>query len=239
MFWTHGFKPDNTGERWYHDVALIMLEKYDKIERRVKTSESETSLAIPTSMYFYLATANELYGNGVFFFSVPTDWELNEKGISPFDTGGLRARKIKTDPPLADDELEQLFYQHNYPLNSWHTRFSSYITQNYDSILSYIWGEAPSLGVCPIIKTTDNKSLAWAWEGRIRKEILKERVKVQHFYCNIETSKFLIREVPPLELSREDWSAALNLLKSMVTVCAEDTSPTLIASYDLARGLNN
>ena len=118
--WVFGFKKDANRYDLYQDIAFIILGNFEGIPRRENTSLTEDGLGIIPSLYSYIGRSDSLYCNGIFFFEVDAvGWEPNERGICPFDTGGIWHGHIETSPLLTTEtEKINFFEEYDKPLNN-------------------------------------------------------------------------------------------------------------------------
>lgn len=198
--WTYGFKNDNYKKYKIkmsipRDVAFILLDSVEKIPQRPKTIVAEKGLGIKPSFYFFINRATIHYGNGVFFFDVDKDgWGENERGVCPFDSGGVWVGRVYTNPAMVfsrkqfqNKKRREFFCKYDRILNDWVVSFNSYIQTNYNDIKTYIEGKPPDRGdgVKEVIKATPpNYDRAWTWEGRIPRDKLKGKAKPFRYYCS-------------------------------------------------------
>lgn len=242
--WVFGFKKDMPVDDWYRDISYIILGYFDKISKRDKTILSEAGLGIEPSWYSYICRAEILYGNGIFFFEVETDeWGAKDRGICPFDTGGLWCGNIKTTPELITDQDKITFFEkHDSELNNWSTFFYDYIKNNYTDISEYIMGSPPDLGtgIEEIIKENPpNIDIAWTWEGRVPRSKIKSKTKLIRFYCSNDKLIHMIRSISSfLFLTLKEKEILIKWLKTSTIVCKLPKSATSTATDDLIkRGL--
>ena len=201
-------------------------------------------LEIVPSWYSYIGRADVIYGNGIFFFEVDTlNWEPNDRGACPFDTGGIWWEHIETSPALSDDNQKKAFWEkYDIPLHLWFDAFTEYIHKNYSDYSEYVKGEPPDIGqgIESIIKSTPpNTDLAWTWEGRVPKDKINNRLKVASLYCSSEKQIHIMRGISALpSLALKEKETAIKWVKSATTWCDIAKSPVSIASEDLiSRGI--
>ncbi|MFC1724265.1 hypothetical protein ACFL4T_01470 [candidate division KSB1 bacterium] len=232
--WVFGLKENLILTDWYRDVAFIILKKYEKIPRRPRTEEAEIGLSIPPSWYSYIGRAAERYGNGIFFFKVETDkWDSDQRGVCPFDTGGLWHGKIKLSIQLdSRDEKVDFFNLYDKLLKNWDNHFREYINLNYNTYNNYVNGFPPDInnGVVEIDEE-NNDSIAWTWEGRIEKELFSANSEVTDFFCSDEKFYHLEEDIKALPILRLDEKEKLTewLINYSTVSYAFDKGPTQLA----------
>jgi hypothetical protein len=194
--WIFGFSVDAPTSNWYRDIGFVILERYDDIPRRPNTEKSEKALGISPSWYSYIGRPDDLYGNGIFFFDVAIDWPLSERGVCPFDTGGLWHDRINFDPPLSPAHKLALFNLYDNPLLDWDSLFRKYLVLNYARYANYLEGAIPDKGEgVKEINKIRNQAVAWTWEGRAPKKIFPNHSNVSKFFCSEEKLELLLNEI--------------------------------------------
>ena len=166
-----GLRPGYAYETWCAAIASILLGQYDDIKSGAKTLEAEHGLGIPASWYWYVARSDESFGQGVFSCGAhDIAWEPTECGVSPFDTGGLWHRHIKTHDDKTNGELRTLFQNNNRPLSNGQC-YREHLSTNYLTVADYVLGVPPSAGTEGIICTQPpNHPRAWTWEARVERK---------------------------------------------------------------------
>lgn len=187
--WIHGQRPYVSGSVWYETIACIVREEYDEVVSGVRTRAAERELGIDLdSWYWFIGRADAAFGHGVFFFDVDVrNAEPAWLGVSPFDSGGLVAERIATDPTLDSlDEKRAFFATVHHPISEWQDRFELYLSQNYDTVGEYVKGHPPRVGVPPVIPGAPNTSRAWTWEGHIQGSQVAALVRLVHAYFSLD-----------------------------------------------------
>lgn len=239
--WIFGFQNIIIQRNQFRDIACVILNLFNDIPCRSKTLEAETGLGIPNSFYSYIGRANLLYGNGLFFLNIETDgWEESDKGICPFDSGGLWFDYIYTEPVLSSETDKRLFFnKYDNPLNNWDLVFNNYMKSNYSDYKKYIEGFPPDIsnGCVEIIKTKNNQENAWTWEGRIdKKRIDEDRLEVTKFYCSLDKLELLNLEVNRMPNLNLDQKVKIKkYLKTKSVPCNFPESPIYRATKDLLK----
>lgn len=246
--WVFGFKNEVSTSDWYRDLAFVILGKFDGIPRRPATISAESGFEIVPSWYSYIGRAEVIYGNGIFFFQVGTsNWESDDRGVCPFDSGGIWWGHIETNPKLPDNNQKKkkaFFEEYEIPLNKWFDSFRKYIVKNYSDYSKYVKGDPPDIhhGIESIIKTTPpNTDLAWTWEGRVAKDKAASKLKVAGLYCSEEKQIHIMRGISDLDsLILKEKETALRWVKSSTIWCEITESPVSKASQDIiSKGLEH
>ncbi len=254
--WVHGFrttKPDSTrsADVWRQLVSLIVLRKFVDIPAGKATEEAEKGLGIEPSFYWFVGSSKHYYGNGVFLCNVMNEgWNNEDRGISPFDSGGVWHKKTRTVPPSLfnnESDRKRFFDRHNHSLNGWIGTFSGYIQSNYGTFDAYVCGRLPDKGdgipeivgayrLVGVDKITEADSLAWTWEGCAKKGWNDDQITWTLFLCyeeQLRTYKdWLVknRTLLPSEKKR-----ILTWLKGNSESCDKKESPVIKAQRVVLR----
>jgi len=187
--WVFGLRPQvnlrSGGRRWQEVVALLILGDLHLVPPSQSTTTAETGLGIPPSWYWYVARTETVFGRTLSFWSTAAEpWLADERGVCPFDTGGLWHGFIKTRPPLADvAEKRELFGRYDLILSGWGPKFHLYLRENYPAPQAYVHGQYPAKGPTEILPAPENTSRAWTWEARVRRDATKGRLLLDRLYC--------------------------------------------------------
>ena len=246
--WVYGLRtpsrPSDVEEeesRWRLTVALVILDQFEKVDQGEKTMETEAGLGIPPSWYWFVSQANTYFGNGVFFFLVETEgWSDNDRGVCPFDTGGLWHNKISTYPPIDPsdkDSKRTLFARYDRRLKLWDVSFKDYVYQNYYRVTEYIEGKAPTKGsgVAEIVKGPPNSSFAWTWEGRVERVNIAEKAKIVKLYCQEQAKSAFLNwlEEERVHFGLPQKKSITAWIQRNCTPCGFGESPAEIATRAL------
>jgi len=240
--WVFGLRPQYKYENknWRYVLASLLLGDFSVIEKGNKTIESERGLGLPSCWYWYIGNANEAFGHVISFWQATTsEWAEDEKGLSPFDSGGLWHNHIATSPPL-DDNVKKItfFKKHDQHLRSWHEKIHSYIVRNYDSHSDYIDSHnAPKHGTQGIINAPPNDGQAWTWEAHVDINSIDGKIDISKvFITSSDRDNFL----EWIEESREFQSPIkIRLTKWMMSegcvACPLESTPYGVARQNLIK----
>lgn len=187
--WVFGLRPQvnlkSGGKRWQEVVALLILGDLHLVPPSATTTAAEAGLGISPSWYWYVARTETVFGRTLSFWSTAAEpWHADERGICPFDTGGLWHGFIKTRPPLADGaKKKELFGHYDLVLSGWGPKFHLYLRESYTAPGDYVHGQYPAKGPAEILPAPENASRAWTWEARVRRDATRGRVLLDHLYC--------------------------------------------------------
>jgi hypothetical protein len=197
--WVFGLRPQVNlkagGKRWQEVVALLVLGDLHLVPPSETTTAAETGLGIPPSWYWYVARTETAFGRTLSFWSTAVDpWLADERGVCPFDTGGLWHGFIKTKPPLANGaKKKELFGRYDLILSGWGPKFHLYLRESYTAPEDYVHGQCPTKRLPEILPVPENSSRAWTWEARVRRDATKGRVLLERLYC-LEEDKLAFLE---------------------------------------------
>lgn len=141
--WISGLRDDGTNDDWARHVSLLVLGDFHAIPQGPRTIQAEAGLGIPASKYWYVGRSEKKFGHGVFWCEASTSWTPDERGVCPFDTGGLWHDRIRTTAPLSDDSKKSLFETHDRNLVGWDVAIRTILKSQYISFADYVRGQPP------------------------------------------------------------------------------------------------
>ena len=235
--WVSGLKPGHAFDRSSRAIADILLEKIELFGKSEKTAQAEAGLGLHPSWYWFVARTDDTYGFAVFFWTSTDElWYADERGICPFDSGGLWHGHVLLTPPLLTAAEKQAFFElHDRPLLGWNERFVEYLATNYDTFADYVNGLAPKSGIHEIRKDA-NGPLAWSWEARLQRTDVPGRVVVSRLFCRGEFDKrFLnwLEDDDTIDFSTEQTVRERFL--RVRSVCSDALTPSAAAKADLVK----
>ena len=209
--WVHGFRPPN-GDRWMERLADLVLGRTQNLDTGDSTREAERELGIAPSFYCYVGRSEGAFGWAILLFDVETERVRDDdRGICPFDTGGLWHQFIRCRTSLSNDERRALFAKHDRKLREWPTAVVEYLSANYGQVVDYITGKPPREPVEEFLPQPANSSRAWTWEGRARREQAMELLIAKELYWSADAKNrflnWLEEDDCPLVPGERTWVA--------------------------------
>lgn len=186
--WVHGIKKKTTGPYVFAHIASVVGKRFSDIPRAPSSAATETDLAYPPSIYWYLGRADDLYGSVVFLCEARTETAgESDGGVCPFDSGGMWTGRIALNPPAPakSTERREILSRYTMSLSGWKALFGQHLTRAYASPLGYVRGHPPTnppSGFPVICANPPNHPVAWTWEGRVVYEHADKRVHARHAY---------------------------------------------------------
>lgn len=189
--WVHGIKR-KTAEQYvdffHRHVLAIIRSRSIEIPHAASLTDTEKSLGIPPSMYWYIGRADDLYGEVVFLCHAnTTNSDPQQEGMCPFDSGGMWSGRIHTNPlyePMSK-ERHEVFWRFNTSLLDWDKLFLSHIQSYYSVPSHYVLGHPPNsmpTDFAVVCSQPPNHSVAWTWEVHVACERADTRVRARHGY---------------------------------------------------------
>lgn len=236
--WVFGLRPRLEISRWQEVVAAIILGTVEAVSQGAKTQLAEAALGIAPSWYWYISRTAESFGRTVFFWKAQEDgWGEAERGVCPFDTGGLWHRYIATSPRDLDESARTaLFAKYDRCLPGWVPTFHGYIQDNYEGLADYILGERPRQAIPEILMDgSSNDSRAWTWEARVRRDLVTSHVRLSQMYCTSEDHSAFLDWVGDerTQLSLPDRKALAQWVEDFAIVCSWSEAPWQRGQEDL------
>ena len=151
------------------------------------TVENQLGIA-GNPIYFFAMRSERAFGLVVFALRLRQWPERKDKGATPFDSGGLWHRKVRTLHPLSNEQVRQVFANHDIALNMFRKEFDAYLHRNYSEVNDYVVGKPPSCGTVPIVPKKPNSSRAWTWEVRVPQAVMNDWTEL---VCGFITPKAL------------------------------------------------
>lgn len=238
--WVFGLRPQANlkkgGKKWQEVVALLILGDLHLVPPSESTTLAETGLGISPSWYWYVARTENVFGRMLSFWSPATStWVADERGVCPFDTGGLWHGFIRTNPVLVEGaQKKALFSRYDLVLSDWEPKFRLYLQENYSTAQDYIHGRCPTKRPTEILPDPENASRAWTWEVRVRRDTAKGRVALERFYCLKEDKdafqEWLI-DTKNFDLPTKKWIASW--IEDHTVLCSAHEMPWQKGQRDL------
>lgn len=196
--WVTGVRPKLPEGNWVRLTVNLIQLRFDRMGKHGDTSEAEKALGLPKSAYWFVLRPERAFGRTVFLFRPALDGlDEDERGLLPFDSGGLVAGYIRTLPDLTDRESMRAFVDAEvHPLAHWPMVFTKYVEANYNALISYVKGDPPSTGTPPIVnKSPPNESRAWDWEVHINLDRAAERTELLLVFMKTEDLDYLYESI--------------------------------------------
>lgn len=231
--WIFGFRSEHTFDpyEWMPALACLLLGKFSAIQKGDKTIAAEAGFGLPPCWYWYIARPEKNYSTMVSFWQATTTvWEKSEKGVSPFDSGGIWHDKTDILPELSTNDKKKAFFQtYNFPLLTWEKTFQEYLIKNYENYNQYINGDAPKIGAKEVVKNGKNNAMAWTWEAHVDNGRIHNNIFPTTLFCtDAQRDRFLlwIEDSEDYDIPEQKW-----LTEWMTEHCAICDYP-LKAPYD-------
>lgn len=109
-------------------------------------------------------------------------------GAAPFESGGWRSDKIRTEPPLDTTGRQAAFRTPAAPLRDWRAPFEQCIRAQHGTVGDHLEGRAPKSGSqhpateFAIIKGRPNTARAWTWEVHVPHDLIAGRLALRAVY---------------------------------------------------------
>ena len=154
-----------------------------------RTLQAQEKLGILPSLYFYAGRALPVHGGIALAFG--SEVEKGHHGsATPFDTGGLAHRRIKSNLTNEDGVLRQFTHESMVDLKTWRGQFGKFLAVYFSSPLAY-WTERP----CKpdpegIFSHSENQWPSWTFEVRFYED---QDIRVCLAWCCSEATHVEIR----------------------------------------------
>ena len=194
---------------WRELVTDIILGRWPTPAASAQTLAAEHGLGIDGKpYYFFVLRANENFGRVVFVLEdKATDWPSDAKGATPFDSGGLWAGAVGTNPKLDHNGRRALFQSSEVRLEDWKMAFEKHVSSCYAAPADYIGGRPPAPEEQPhqaVVVHEDERT--WTWEVRVPYDLITGRL-LPRAACmtHADRSSYLrwVRHVPRLRSESE------------------------------------
>lgn len=238
----------HSGDDWCELVTRAIQGKWPAPTPSKETREAENELGIDGApYYFYVLRAGGEFSLVVFVLSEneKVGWPSDAKGATPFDSGDLWHKENATSPKLDGSGKRAFFQDHDRLLTDWQSAFEDYIRTHYETVSSYLGGDAPSPGTEPpnspvtIIKGSPNGTWAWTWEVRVPYDLVARRLVLQQVYMTktrFETYIDWLRRSP---LTNDEFSWIKQWMDTHVVMLRDGESVVQAVSDRLALELTN
>lgn len=133
------------------------------------TLKAERELGIQSSAYYYAGRCFPDFGDAIIAFA-PTTESHTTGAATPFDTGGLNAGKIKTDPALCSvAERSRYVADEQCDLTLWRANFSAWLASYFGEPGQY-WSARPVRIDLRRTYELNTDARAWTWEIRFHED---------------------------------------------------------------------
>lgn len=161
-------RSENPLMNWRHLLLRRLTGGFASIVSGTTTSDSESKLDMPRSVYYGIGRCSPDFGWTLISFERPQGAAMSLLRSTPFDTGGLAQDHIPVKATATLQRKRDILAAHTYEGLDYSPVAAAWIQDNYFSELEYARGERPkALLVEEIDFTAEVEDRAWTWEARL------------------------------------------------------------------------
>lgn len=195
LAWMHGFgRPDRPDGSTEVDFIIDMAAGHPLPETSYgRTKEAEDNLGWPPSVYWYVGTIDDAFGDTVIGeWNPPLSLEVDSASGSaaPFDTGGFAVSPSKV--PVTGVDSIGYIRENLIGLTTWHGVVRNRIANSYADFGAYVRHDPPASPMSTQDHSGTLDSRIWTWEARVAKHAFAETVgEVDHLFWRSEERRRL------------------------------------------------